>query len=147
MTLEERYNAAGTDTYVGRVKSFQAADAGAIDGVNFMNGEGFTGTPPAPDQVQTEFKRNAEGDFKYGGGGKVAGAYSLSRWLPKGINKGDTYLTNTKFNTVSDVRNASKRIQNYDWLSDANKFTGKSTTAKNRVDGSPAGVAPGGVNG
>jgi hypothetical protein len=129
MTLEERYNAAGANTYVGRVRTLQAADVGGNKpGVNFMNGEGFTGTPPAPDQVQTEFTRNNAGDFKYAGGGKVPGSpdnkYVLSRWLTKGVEKGDTYLTNTRFTTVSDVRNASTLLQRYNWLKDTNKFIG-----------------------
>lgn len=143
MTLEERYNAASVNTYVGRVKALQAADAGAIDGVNFMNGEGFTGKPPANDQVQTEFKRNAEGAFKYGGGGKVPGSYNLSRWLPKGLNKGDTYLTNTKFTTSRGTL-----IQKYNWLKESDTFIGKlKNTTQAVVKGSASGPSPAGVNG
>jgi len=152
MDLKTRYENAAASTYVGKVRTMQAADAGAINGVNFMNGEGFVGTPPAPDQVQTEFKRGAEGDFKYGGGSKVPAAtnnksYPLSRWLAKGIDKGDTYLTNTRFNTLSDVRNSSKKIQEYDWRAAGNSFAGKSTSAKTRIDGAASGRAPGGING
>jgi hypothetical protein len=151
MTLEERYNAAGADTYVGKVRSKQAADAGAIDGSNFMNGEGFVGTPPAPDQVQTEFKRNAAGDFRYGGGSKIPAAtnnksYPLSRWLAKGVDKADSYLVD-KFKQLNDVRNGNKAIHQYDWRTAGNSFAGKSATAKSRIDGSPAGRAPGGING
>lgn len=143
MTLEERYNAASVNTYVGRVKALQAADAGAIDGVNFMNGEGFTGKPPANDQVQTEFKRNVAGAFKYGGDGKVPGTYSLSRWLPKGLNKGDTYLTNTKFTTSRGTL-----IQKYNWLRESDTFIGKlANRTQNVVKGSASGPSPAGVNG
>lgn len=143
MTLEERYNAAGTNTYVGRVKTSQAADAGAIDGVNFMNGEGFTGKPPANDQVQTEFKRNAAGAFKYGGGGKVPGTYSLSRWLQPGLEKGDKYLANTKFTTSRGTL-----IQKYNWLKESDTFVGKlKEPSKNVVKGSASGPSPAGVNG
>jgi hypothetical protein len=63
MTLEERYNAAPSTTYVGKVRSLQAAEAGAREGVNFMDGDGHgqwgPGKTVAPYQVQTEFKRNA----------------------------------------------------------------------------------------
>jgi len=153
MTLEERYNAAGTDTYVGRVKAFQAADAGAIDGANFMDGDGrqgwAPGTAPAPDQVQTEFKRNAEGDFRYGGGGKVAGTYALSRWLAKGTDKGDTYLTNVKFTTVNDIRNANTVVHKYSGLAGKSfELAGNlSELAKGKFTGSPAGPSPAGVAG
>lgn len=153
MTLEERYNSAAATTYVGKVRAMQAADAGAINGVNFMNGEGFTGRPPAPDQVQTEFKRNAEGDFKYGGGSKVPAStnnksYPLSRWLNKGVEKGDTYLVNNKFTTVSDVRNASTLLQKYNWMNEGKTFTGNlSTISKGKVTGAPAGPSPAGLNG
>lgn len=151
MTLEERYNQAAATTYVGKVRAMQAADAGAINGVNFMNGEGFTGRPPAPDQVQTEFKRNAEGDFKYGGGGKIPAAtnnrsYPLSRWLTKGIDKADTYLID-RYKKLNDVRNGNKEINQYDWRTEANSFAGKLPTAKTRITSSPAGPAPGGING
>jgi len=152
MTLEERYNAAGNDTYVGRVKSKQAADAGAGAGVNFFDGEARnTWTPDAtaaPDQVQTEFKRNAQGDFRYGGGGKIAGKYTLSRWLNKGVEKGDTYLANNKFTTVSDVRNASTLLQKYNWMNEGKTFAGTlPALSKGKVTGSPSGPSPAGLNG
>ena len=38
MTLEDLYNNAQTGTYVNKVRTAQAADAGAIGGVNFMDG-------------------------------------------------------------------------------------------------------------
>ena len=152
MTLEERYNSAGANTYVGRVKNLQAADAGTGPGVNFMDGDGKSqwgpGKTPAPDQVQTEFKRNTQGDFRYGGGGKVAGTYTLSRWLTKGIDKGDTYLTNNKFTTVSDIRNASTLLQKYNWMNEGKTFAGTlPSLSKGKVTGAPSGPSPAGLNG
>lgn len=156
MTLEERYNAASNDTYVGRVKSFQAADAGEREGVNFLDGDARNvwspGSTAAPDQVQTEFKRNAEGDFRYGGGGKVPGSpdntYKLSRWLNKGVEKGDTYLSNNRYTTVSDTRNASTLLQRYNWMKEDSTFAGKlPELSKGRVNGSPSGPSPAGLNG
>lgn len=155
MTLEERYNSAGANTYVGRVKDLQAADVGAGRGVNFLDGEPRNTWSPdstaAPDQVQTEFTRNAAGDFRYGGGGKAPGTgttYSLSRWLAKGTDKGDTYLTNNRFTTVNDTRNAGTLLQRYNWLQNDNKFTGKlKNRAKLHVEGSPSGPSPAGLNG
>lgn len=156
MNLEERYNQAAANTYVGRVRSLQAADAGAKDGVNFLDGDARNvwtpGSTAAPDQVQTEFKRNAEGDFRYGGGGKVPGSadntYKLSRWLKKGTDKGDTYLTNNRFTTVNDVRNSSTLLQRYNWLKEDSTFAGKlPELSKGKVTGAPSGPSPAGLNG
>jgi hypothetical protein len=157
MNLEERYNAAGANTYVGRVRALQAADAGAREGVNFLDGDGRGLWSPestaAPDQVQTEFKRNAEGDFRYGGGGKVPGSpdntYQLSRWLPRGVDKGDTYFTNVRYTTVQDVRNASTLVHKYSPLS-GKKFdeaTILSELSKGKISGSPTGPSPAGLGG
>lgn len=145
MTLEERYNAAGADTYVGRVKTTQAGgEAGA--GVNFMDGDGRNAWSPdataAPDQVQTEFTKNAAGDFRYGGGGKVAGAYSLSRWLQKGVDKGDTYLTNNRYTTINDVRNAGTVVHKYSGQSGKDLTTVLSELSKGKLSGAPGGPSP-----
>ena len=152
MTLEERYNAAGAETYVGKVRLQQAADVGAGKGVNFMDGDARGIWSPdstaAPDAVQTEFTRNDAGAFRYGGGGKVAGTYTLTRWLKKGVEKGDTYLVNNRFTTISDVRNANTIIQKYNWLKNDATFIGKlSDISKPKVIGSPSGRAPSGLNG
>lgn len=153
MTLEERYNAAGNESYVGRVKAFQAADAGARGGVNFMDGEGRPEWSPtaesAPDVVQNEFTRNAEGDFRYGGGGKVPGTYTLSRWLQRGVDKGDTYFTNNKFTTIQDTRNANTVVHKYSPLAGKSfQVAGKlSELSKSKVTGSPAGPSPAGLGG
>lgn len=156
MTLEERYNSATDNTYVGRVKKLQAAEVGAGRGVNFLDGEPRNSWSPdstaAPDQVQTEFTRNAAGDFRYGGGGKVPGStdntYKLSRWLTRGVEKGDTYLANNRFTTINDVRNAGTLLQRYNWLQENSTFAGKlPDLSKGKVIGSPSGPSPAGLNG
>lgn len=153
MTLEERYNAAGADSYVGRVKTLQAADVGAGKGVNFLDGDGrgqwSPGSEAAPDVVQNEFTRNAAGDFRYGGGGKVPGSYLLSRWLDRGITKGDTYFANNKFTTIQDVRNPNNLVHKYSPLSGKSfQDIGKlSELSKGKVTGAPSGPSPAGLNG
>lgn len=155
MNLEERYNSAAANTYVGRVKNLQAADRGAGAGVNFLDGEPrntwSSDSTAAPDQVQTEFTRNAAGDFRYGGGGKSPGSgntYSLSRWLKKGTDKGDTYLVNNRFTTVNDVRNSGTLLQRYNWLKEDSTFSGKlPDISKGKVLGAPSGPSPAGLNG
>lgn len=158
MTLEERYNQAAESTYVGKVRAQQAADAGPRNGVNFMDGDGrgtwAPGQTPPPDVVQNEFKRGAAGDYRYGGGGKVPAAtnnksYPLSRWLQRGVEKGDTYFTNNRFIAIGDVRNAPGTVvHKYSPLSD-NNFIAKALQelAKGRVNGSASGPAPTGLNG
>jgi hypothetical protein len=159
MTLEERYNQAAETTYVGKVRAQQAADAGARGGVNFMDGDGrgswSQGQTPAVDQVQTEFSRNAAGAYRYGGAGKVPAStndktYPLSRWLSRGVTKGDTYFTNTRFINIGDVRNApGTRVHKYSPLTEDDKFIAKALQelAKGRVNGSASGPAPAGLNG
>ena len=111
-SLEEMYNSAGSDTYVGQVRTLQAEDRGAGRGVNFLDGDGrgkfSPGLNPAPDQFQDEFKRNTAGSYRYGGGGKVPGTYDSSRWLEKSLKlafdgEGPSslptgYFLNNKFN-------------------------------------------------
>lgn len=160
MTLEERYNAAQENTYVGKVRARQAADAGAIEGVNFMDGDGRgaweAGKTPPPDVVQNEFKRNAAGDYRYNGGGKSPaatndGSYPLSRWLARGTDKGDTYMTNNRYTTITDTRNASNIIYKFSPLEGKSFYDagGLSEFAKNRADPKAGSYGPavGGING
>lgn len=110
MSLEQRWKDATSPTIV-QVKTI--GNAGS-HGVDFLDGTPRTRVP-AIDTVQAEFTPNLEGDFKYGGGNKVPAAtndksYPLSRWLAKGVTKGDTYLANNKFTTFGDVRNAAGTI-------------------------------------
>lgn len=154
MTLEERYNAAGATTYVGRVKSLQAAEVGARDGVNFMDGTGRGQGNNAPDEYQTEFKRNAEGDFRYGGGGKVPGntdnKYSLSRWLPKALDKAfgpGGYFLNNRYTTINDVKNSQAKIHKFAPITGKDFTSVLQEMSKGRVLGSSAGPSPSGLMG
>lgn len=161
MNLEERYNTAAATTYAGRVRTTQAADVGVGLGVNFFDGDGREqwrpGTTAPDDVVQNEFKRNAAGDFRYGGGGKVPAAtnnksYPLSRWLSRGTDKGDTYFTNNRYTTIigGDVRNVpGRQVHTFSPLS-GKKFDESSilsTFAKGRISGGASGPAPAGIGG
>lgn len=156
MNLEDRYKAAAATTYVGKVRDQQAAKT-AGPGVNFMDGIGRdawdAAVNPAPDQYQEEFTRNAAGDFRYGGGGKVPGtSYTLSRWLNKGLEKATEYFANNKFTTIiaGDTRNAPGRVVHaFSPLS--GKTFGESQIlselAKGKITGAASGPTPGGLNG
>lgn len=89
MSLEELYNDANPNSYVGRVRTKQAADAEVTSGVNFMDGT-RRGARPSPDQFQTEFTRNSEGSFLTGGAQGVVPSttdksYPLSRWTRRAL--------------------------------------------------------------
>jgi hypothetical protein len=149
MDLLKRYEAATSPT-IAQVKTIGTESS---PGVNFLDGAQRTRTP-AIDTVQTEFTPNANGSFLYDGNGKVAGTYSLSRWLDAGIEKGDAYLSNTKFTTIvkGDVRNAAGTIlHKYSQLQGKSFFdaAGLSPFAKSRANPNSNSYGPGvaGVNG
>jgi hypothetical protein len=157
-TLEERYNEAGADTYVGRVRTLQSAEAGAGRGVNFFDGIGRNPGNVAPDEYQEEFTRNEPGGFRYGGGGLEPGAtndgsYPLSRWLDKGVEKafvsGESYFQNNRYTTIADVRNGGTKVHNYAPVS-GKKFDEAaflSELSKGKISGSPKGPSPAGLGG
>jgi hypothetical protein len=145
MNLEDRYNASPASSYVGRVRTRQAEEAGAIEGVNFM--DGVPRETAGPDTIQEGFIRNQAGAFKYGGAGKVPGTSGLSRWLAPGLEKGDDYFTNNKFTTIlaGDIRNApGTLVHKYSPIS-GKKFQESdilSALAKTKISGAPSGPTP-----
>lgn len=105
MNLEERYKAAGENSYVGRVRANQVGissngeDVNTLtDGVDFFDGVPRDRENPLDDAYQKELKRNAPRSFKYntpGQNGKVPGADNsvsgtggLSRWTTSALNIG-----------------------------------------------------------
>jgi hypothetical protein len=159
-TLEQRYLAAPESSYVGKVRTTQAAETTSTRGTNFLDGDGRNswgpGTTPPPDVVQDEFKRNAEGAFRYGGGGLTPAAtnnksYPLSRWLARGVGKGDEYLVNPRFTSLitGDTRNEPNRI-----IHRFSPLAGKtfydfivSAITKTKFVGPASGPPPSGING
>jgi hypothetical protein len=165
MNLEERYKAAGENTYVGRVRARQAADAGAGPGVNFLDGDKRSpGSDAAPDAFQAEFTRNSAGAYLYGGAGLEPaatndGSYPLSRWLEKSLKIAfdgvgpsrlpSGYWRNTRFTTVNDVKNSGTEIHNYAPVS-GKKFEEAailSELSKGKLTGAPSGPSPAGLQG
>jgi hypothetical protein len=166
MNLEERYNAASENTYVGRVRTRQAAEAGAGPGVNFLDGDARStwtpGAEAAPDEFQKEFTRNNPGAFLYGGDGKEPGvgtSYTLSRWLSKSLNIAfggvgpsrlpTGYWKNPRFTTVNDVRNGNTTLHRYAPEAGASfaESTILSEMSKGRIAGSASGPSPAGLQG
>lgn len=144
MTLEERYNSATSPT-ITQVKTL--GEAGS-QGVNFL--DGAPRSTPRPDTVQTEFTPNSSGDFRYNGGAKTPAStndksYPLSRWLPVGVDKGETYLTNARFTTIGDTRNAPGTVlHKFSQLADKSFFAagGLSEFAKARANPNSSGYGP-----
>ena len=154
MGLKEKYLAAGESSYVGKVRSQQAAigtdgndKTGVTRGVDFMDGTPKKSTDA--DQIQDNFIRNSSGDFLNDGGGKIAGTYAVSRWLAAGLSKLDSLSVNNVYTTLvkGDVRNAAGTImQKYTSLTN-NKFIDLNTSAKNRTVGPAVGPSPAGLQG
>lgn len=158
-TLEERYNNAGMESYVGRVRMLQAAAAGEGPGVNFFDGVGRTPGTNAPDEYQEEFTRRPVGAFRYGGAGLEPAAtndasYPLSRWLTPGLTKafvsGESYFRNNRFTAIGNVRNAPGTVvHNYAPISgrkfDEAQFL--SELSRGRIYGPPKGPSPAGLQG
>ena len=161
MNLEERYNAAGETTYVGRVRARQAADAGVGPGVNFLDGEPSAPRVTPPNTYQREFTRNAEGALKYGATGQngltpgvdttdntanISASTGLTRWtklaLEKAFLSGQSSLL-TKFktykNTVVHKYTPTVGSQFEDML--------PNTTKNRSILGSASGPSPSGLQG
>lgn len=159
-TLEERYNDATNETYVGRVKMLQANEV-ATRGVNFLDGDPVgtwsPGRTDSPDKFQNEFIRNKPGDFRYGGGGKVPGTYALTRWLDKSLKiafdgEGPTsrpmgYWHDSKFTLLNDMKNSNVQLHNFVPLPNKSFSDSLNPLAKGRVTGTPSGPSPAGLNG
>lgn len=94
-SLEERYNGAAADSYVGRVRTRQAADSTVPNGVDFMDGQPKQNNT-GDDKYQTEIKRNKAGTFKNGDtgnrgklpgtDGSTTGLTGLTRWTGDALN-------------------------------------------------------------
>lgn len=119
MTLEERYNNAASNTYVGKVRTTQAADYGAKSGVDFMD----AGAKPlgTADSIQSNFQRRTSDDVTVVQGGddtKTYGAGELkgvSRWYGRALNYAFTDpaaiangITNSQWTTFKAKRVGTK---------------------------------------
>lgn len=143
MSLESLYNSAATNTYVGTVRTKQAADKGAGQSmVNYLDGE-TRGTERQPDQFQTEFTRNVAGAYKTGGAQGVSRnpSTSLSRWTSKAYDlafggKGPSSLINGFYNNKFTN---NKTIHLYT-PGGANGFVNVNASAEARKNSSPSGA-------
>lgn len=137
MSLESLYNNAPNGTYVGQVKTKQAQDVQSTTGVNFMDGTRRARNQEATDVFQTEFTRNAPGEYATGGaqGSVAVPGQTKSRWTDRGLDlaftapgKGPDSLVNGFYNTtrfrVWKATQTEANVHNYvpsDSFNQANK--------------------------
>jgi hypothetical protein len=119
MNLEQRYNTAPENSYVGRVRTKQAADVGVGIGVNFMDAGYASPGGATADTMQSNFQRRASEDKNFTRGaettiaaGELKGA---SRWYGRALNfaftnpgSTSTGLTNSQYTSFKGMRTGTK---------------------------------------
>lgn len=147
MSLEQLYNDASRNTYVGTVRARQAEMAGTNGPplVNFLDGD-VRGSEETPDQFQREFTRNESGAYKSGGAQSItrAAGATLSRWTAKAYElafggKGPSTLPSGYYNNKF-TNNGTLHL--YTPKRDSG-FVDKNTSAGTRKNSSPSGAPTG----
>ena len=153
MSLETLYNEAPTNTYVGRARTRQSAEADTTAGVNFMDGTRRSVGNETSDEFQSEFTRNEAGSYVAGGAQPPAGlgtsadepTSGLTRWKApafklafNGEGVGPSQLINGFYKTPAIFRKDSRGndIHNYTPLTDS-RFQDKNTSARDKVNAGP----------
>lgn len=154
MSLRELYETAASNTYVGSVRTKQAADAPTNQTlVNFLDGQAKgryrAGNALAPDTFQTEFTRNEEGSYVSAGAQGVTrnSGQNLTRWTDKSFklafdNEGPSHLARgfytSQFRTAVGPR-GNVLVHNYAPLA-GKTFKDQSVSARVRINASPSGA-------
>ena len=149
MSLESLYNQAASNTYVGTVRTRQAADAPTNQTlVNFLDGQPRENSQ---DVFQKEFTRNASKSFLSAGAQGVSRNpnQSYTRWTNKSFklafeNEGPSQLRNGFYTnqfrpSYVDSNGLLKQVHQYTPLN-GKKFGDINTSAYNRIKSSPSGA-------
>lgn len=159
MSLEALYNQAAANTYVGTVRSRQAADAPTNQTlVNFLDGQAKgryrAGKALTPDTFQTEFTRNAEGSFLSAGAQGVSrnSTQTYTRWTDKSFKiafdkEGPAQLRNGFYTnqfrpTYTGIDGKQKQVHVYS-PTIGKKFGDMNSSAKARINATPSGAPTG----
>ena len=156
MSLEALYNQAASNTYVGTVRTRQAADAPTNQTlVNFLDGQPKTRSNTAvPDEFQTEFTRNAPNTHVAGGAQGISRApgQSYTRWTNKSFKlafdgEGPAQLKNgfytNQFRPVyPDVNGRPRQVHMYAPIVNK-RFSDVNSAARARIATSPSGAPRG----
>jgi hypothetical protein len=152
MSLESLYNQSAVSSYVGTVRTRQAADAPTNQTlVNFLDGQPKENTQ---DLFQTEFTRNASRTFLSSGAQGVSrnSNQSYTRWTNKSFKlafdgEGPSQLRNGFYTnqfrpSYVDSTGLLAQVHQYTPLS-GKKFGDVNTSAYNRINASPSGAPTG----
>lgn len=156
MSLETLYNDAALNTYVGLVRSRQAADSPTNKTlVNFLDGQAkgeySKGRPLAPDTFQREFTRNQPRTFLTGGAQGVTRnpSQSYTRWTSKAFklafdgegpsNLSQGFYTNAFRPQYRSIDGTMQRVHTYT-PNEGKKFKDLNTSARTRINSSPSGA-------
>lgn len=142
MSLEDMYNGASSETYVGTVRTRQSPGATGLPLVDFLDGQPRTRDDAGTDEFQTEFTRNAPNAHVAGGAQGVQRSGPLTRWTAKAFNlafggEGPPALLNG-FYEARFRRAGAKEVHFY--TPEGNTFGNTNASAKSRLDSSPSGA-------
>lgn len=149
MSLETLYNQAAKNTYVGTVRTRQAANAPTNQTlVNFLDGQPREN---GKDVFQTEFTRNTPNSFLGGGAQGISRNpnQSYTRWTSKSFKiafdgEGPSQLSNGFYTnqfrpTYTDITNQQKQVHQYT-PGLGKKFGDLNAAAGRRIVASPSGA-------
>lgn len=156
MSLEALYNQAAANTYVGKIRTRQAADAPDNQTlVNFLDGQAKgrfrAGVVPSNDIFQAEFTRNKEGTYLSSGAQGIArnSTQTYTRWTDKSFKlafdgEGPSQLINGFYTNqfrpgYAEASGMIKRVHTYT-PTPGKKFVDLNTSARARSISSPSGA-------
>lgn len=156
MSLEALYNQAAANTYVGTVRTRQAATAPTNQTlVNFLDGQPKTrSNTQVADEFQTEFTRNAPNSYVSAGAQGIARNpnQTFTRWTDKSFklafdNEGPSQLRNGFYTnqfrpTYVGIDGVLKQVHMYT-PNNGKKFGDMNNSAKTRIASSPSGAPAG----
>ena len=156
MSLVQRYNQAAPNSYVGTVRSRQAADAPTNQTlVNFLDGQPKTrSNTVVADEFQQEFTRNAPGTHVAGGAQGISRnpGQSYTRWSDKAFKlafdgQGPSQLVNGFYTnqfrpTYADINGTQRQVHMYAPIVNR-KFSDQNAAARARIAASPSGAPTG----
>lgn len=148
MSLETLYNEASPNTYVGTIRTRQAAMAPTNQTlVNFLDGQPRTRSNTIPqDEYQREFTRNTEGQYKSGGAQGIVRSteQKLTRWSDKSFKlafdgEGPSTLANGYYTNKFRTDNKNSLVHLYTPKL-GNRFVDANKQAEYRAKSSPSGA-------
>ena len=149
MSLEQLYNDARPNTYVGTVRTRQEASATGASLVNFLDGQPKTRSTQA-DVFQTEFTRNRPGQYVAGGaqGIQRGTTQDYTRWTDKSFKlafdgEGPPTLANGFYTNRFRTDPSTNSLVHMYTPAVGKSFGDANNSAKARIASSPSGAPTG----